>query len=373
MANLQTRCEVPKGNFIARGLRLMNDNSKELFPATPASSKDKKYMSMYTQDYHSLPVNVILEDLRRKGRQLKRETIRDVLFGQSPTAMYARWNIPKHIMQNPGGEKSAHLSDRTLDVKETKQDTSHLARQSTCIPVVNTKPEVWLNDFPHVIRGCPSGSQGRTCSIQSAVSLPHSSLPDLQSLQQKLKPEVLSGAEEWWKLAPEVDLRLLQNVLRLQERQPVQNYRLMSTFVPNARQIVEQWLEGATNQECQAALRFFTSLAGSGLIEVSNGGEQTARLKQVITALDSSSAARRAKATSSSKYDNDEDGRRQTSKRLSFLHLLDENTRRQRWMYTTWHHLPNYGISHLASNPASVYVSPRILQHRHYAIHPDWC
>lgn len=68
MANLQTRCEVPKGNFIARGLRLMNDNSKELFPATPASSKEKKYMSMYTQDYHSLPVNVILEDLRRKVR-----------------------------------------------------------------------------------------------------------------------------------------------------------------------------------------------------------------------------------------------------------------------------------------------------------------
>lgn len=59
---------------------------------------------------------------------------------------------------------------------------------SLLVPVVNTKPEVnSLNDFPHVIRGCPSGSQGRTCSIQSAVSLPHSSLPDLvSSVQSRL-------------------------------------------------------------------------------------------------------------------------------------------------------------------------------------------
>ena len=57
---------LPKGNFVARSLRLMNDNSKELFPRTPAEAKPTKFHSMYKKDYTEYPTDVVLEGLAPK-------------------------------------------------------------------------------------------------------------------------------------------------------------------------------------------------------------------------------------------------------------------------------------------------------------------
>ena len=57
---------------------------------------------------------------------------------------------------------------------------------------------------------------------------------------------------------------------------------------------------------------------------------------------------------------------------LKYVNLLDEGTRRQRWMHTTWHHLPNYRLVNPVNNWSSHYVRPHMPQHRHFVIHPDW-
>ncbi|KAK7094580.1 hypothetical protein V1264_006114 [Littorina saxatilis] len=88
--------DAPKGNWVARNLRLKNDTSNELFPRTPADVKPTKFHSMYKIDYHDFPSDVLLDGIRHKGQQPARETIRDVLFGQSPTAVRSPRNPPKH-------------------------------------------------------------------------------------------------------------------------------------------------------------------------------------------------------------------------------------------------------------------------------------
>ena len=57
---------------------------------------------------------------------------------------------------------------------------------------------------------------------------------------------------------------------------------------------------------------------------------------------------------------------------LKYVQLLDEGTRRERWMHTTWHHLPHYRLVNPVTNWSSHYVRPHKLPHRHFVIHPDW-
>lgn len=57
---------APKGNWVARNLRLINDSSKELFPKTPAEAKAGRFHTMYKEDFHEFPTEVLLEGLAAK-------------------------------------------------------------------------------------------------------------------------------------------------------------------------------------------------------------------------------------------------------------------------------------------------------------------
>ena len=60
---------APKGNWVARNLRLVNDDSKELFPKTPADAKAARFRTMYKEDFHEFPTEVLLEGLATKVSQ----------------------------------------------------------------------------------------------------------------------------------------------------------------------------------------------------------------------------------------------------------------------------------------------------------------
>ncbi|XP_076436498.1 uncharacterized protein LOC143276008 [Babylonia areolata] len=353
--------EAPKGNWVARNLRLMNNDSKELFPKTPAEGKERKYDSLYTVDYHEFPADVFREGLMPKGQQPVRETIRDVLFGNSPTSTFTNWRIPKRIS---GECEDARIGDHVGKVPPEKVATPALLRQSTLPAIAASRSGP--REFVPKPRVSASDSLRRA---KTTLDLPAS-----RAMSQQ------SAVAQWQERFPEVDGRLLRKVLRLQgdPRQGPASLRQSlkgSQLLPDARRTVERWMESASEGERQVALKFFSSMAGGRLMGL-QGDEQGARLKDVVEALQGVNNSRwvaegglspRGRASCSGGQDGGSD-----SKRLRYLQLLDDDTRRQRWMHTTWHHLPNYRPINPVTNWSSHYVRPNQAQHRHFVIHPDW-
>ena len=58
--------------------------------------------------------------------------------------------------------------------------------------------------------------------------------------------------------------------------------------------------------------------------------------------------------------------------RLRYLRLLSPKTRRERWMYQTWHHMPRHHDNNPVANTSAIYTTPGKHISRHFTIHPDW-
>ncbi|KAL8568226.1 hypothetical protein ACOMHN_027749 [Nucella lapillus] len=351
---LDVRGEAPKGNWMARNLRLMNDDSKDLFPKTPADVKERKFHSIYTVDYHDFPTEAFLEGLAPKGQQPERETIRDVLFGNSPTSTFSNWRIPKRISKEC---EDARIGDHIGKVPPAKVATPALLRQSTLPAISLSRPG--FKEFTPKPRVSASDALRRA---KTTLDMPSSRSMDTDG---RLKGQVT----QWQSKLPDVDSKLLHKVLRLQDQQ-----KLRGTLLPDARRTVERWAESASEAERQVALHFFSSLAGGRLMG-GQGEEQNKRLKEVVDALQGSnrwvaesglSPRGGGRATSRAKDVGGSGGG------LRYVNLLDDDTRRNRWMHTTWHHLPNYRLMNPVNNWSSHYIRPQQAQHRHFVIHPDW-
>ncbi|KAK7491668.1 hypothetical protein BaRGS_00017121 [Batillaria attramentaria] len=59
--------EIPKGNWVARTLRLMNENSNELFPKTPADARPPSSTPCTSRLPTTFPTEVLLEGLPIQG------------------------------------------------------------------------------------------------------------------------------------------------------------------------------------------------------------------------------------------------------------------------------------------------------------------
>lgn len=57
--------------------------------------------------------------------------------------------------------------------------------------------------------------------------------------------------------------------------------------------------------------------------------------------------------------------------KFNYIRLLSPATRNNRWMHTTWHHLPEYKEP-MVENWSSHYIRPHATVPRHFSIHPDW-
>merc|ERR1711913_27277 len=100
----------------------------------------------------------------------------------------------------------------------------------------------------------------------------------------------------------------------------------------------------------------------------STAQEQKGRLQQVIRTLETQ---RGQAATPAIRRSLDSSMQERESK-LKYVRLLDNQTRSNRWMHTTWHHLPEYKNDNPVNNWSSHYVRPHAPTPRHFVIHPDW-
>ncbi|RUS73640.1 hypothetical protein EGW08_018595 [Elysia chlorotica] len=351
--------EAPAGNWIARNLRLANEDSKELFPQSRRGPSRDKYHSLYKVDFHDYPTDCFIEGLKEKGKEPKRQTIRDVLFGNSPTEVFQGWKIPNRLVpeQIPDGRNEAALAA----VYSGKRDRPGLERAAT-LPAIPSSRERSLN------RGSltPRASPQPVPLARSKTVLDRASVTTKDCLRDSLQPHAVTLAGDWLKTAPKADRKVIERVLRMQEKKHQLDHALKKSLQPDARKSVEDWLESANDSERQVALKFFSSLAGAKLMG-STVEEQKGRLQQVLRTLE---GARGGVAGPSVHRSLDFPITQES--RLKYVQLLDPHTRANRWMHTTWHHLPEYRNDNPVNNWSSHYVKPHAPTPRHFVIHPDW-
>ena len=58
--------------------------------------------------------------------------------------------------------------------------------------------------------------------------------------------------------------------------------------------------------------------------------------------------------------------------RLRYIRLLTPNTRKNKSLHQTWHHLPQYRNDHTVQNNSGIYNLAQAHVSRHFVIHPDW-
>jgi len=337
--------DVPKGNWIARNLRMVNDDSRQLFPPSSHGSRagrGDKFHTLYKKDYQDYPEADYLEGLREKGAQPKRETIRDVLFGNSPGEMFAAWKVPPRIVPV--------IPDIQESPRQELREMAPMLERSRTLPNFRTDRQSRLLQ--------PSPSMGSRADTQA-------DLGTRQRLRNSLQDHTVTTADEWLKNAPLNDKKVIERVLRMQEKQHQLDNAMRKSLQPDARVQVEGWLEAATDAERQVALKFFTSVAGARLMG-STPQEQKGRLQQVIRTLKANKGhappVRRSLDSSMIQKQN----------KLKYINLLDPQTRSERSQHTTWHHLPEYKDLDRVNNWSSHFTMPNAPAHRHFVIHPDW-
>ncbi|XP_046570564.1 uncharacterized protein LOC124278833 [Haliotis rubra] len=289
--------KFPAGNWIAHHLRLVNDDSKKLFPSTAGSKRSyRKYDSLYMVDFEDFPDGALttrmMDKLNLEEIQKKRETIADVLFNSNtrePGHMFGNWTIPERILD----KESSKGKRNVRKVKKTADDNS-----PSTLPVIRKKTPGARHPSPALSSQLPkmSSKSARPPTKPVAKSLPCSPVRRAKSvgahdhdrlkeeLRASLKPGAVGLAEDWMKDAPHMDREVVQKLLRMQEKSSHLDQAMKKTLLPDARQAVEKWLDRATESERQVALKFFTSLAGSKLMGLT-ANEQRSRFQQVISTL----------------------------------------------------------------------------------------
>ena len=56
--------------------------------------------------------------------------------------------------------------------------------------------------------------------------------------------------------------------------------------------------------------------------------------------------------------------------KFRYIRILTPSTRRNKWMYQTWHHLPNYHDNNPVNNRSAIYTEPHKITPRHFTIPP---
>ncbi|KAK3087108.1 hypothetical protein FSP39_001829 [Pinctada imbricata] len=425
---------IPPGNWLAHKLRLVNMQSEGLLPESRGSRRSyEKYNTVTHKDYIPPQDGFMPEepDLNQEPFQKKRETVADIMLAPHPRQLFLNWNVPNRYIPGSEDGKVEHYDPPLLlksdeDAKlETINEEGHEIKVS---PVPSKASSV---KAPSPIKSARSHKSPAPEMIQRQMSLPelrlrssdnkrpgltreYTKLPDMsgspapavptlarsktelqpspvvpsprrsvsnleaadirpglrEELQQSLQPQVVDKAEQWMKLAPNADRKVIERVLKMAEKKQKQNVNLTRALQPNAKEAVEKWLTDANDDERQVALRFFNSVAGEKLMGMSHT-EQKKRLQQVIHALENGKGVGVYSDPNKFKVRRSL-GEPRSSYKFNHLRLLSPDTRRDRWMHTTWHHLPEYKTNNIVENKSSHYTQPQALIPRHFVIHPDW-
>lgn len=66
-----------------------------------------------------------------------------------------------------------------------------------------------------------------------------------QEFRHSLQPQCLDKAEQWMKLAPNADRKVIEKVLRMAEKKHKLEGTLNKSLQPDAKEAVDKWLLGA--------------------------------------------------------------------------------------------------------------------------------
>eukprot|EP00105_Crassostrea_gigas_P007980 XP_011422405.1 PREDICTED: uncharacterized protein LOC105324877 isoform X2 [Crassostrea gigas] len=410
---------IPPGNWMARQLRMLNDNSEGLLPPSAGSKRSwDKYNTTTHKDFLG-PREFQLEEPNYEVEpfQKKRETVADIMLAPNNRQTFNNWQMPSRFSstddkiehydpplhlkseQTGRGLETVEEEMQALNISPTPKAPSPIKRSLTSLQGPqkvnreNSLPELRLRScsprkdpgmrsptkLGDLTRSSPALLRSKT-DMHHRVPNVNRSLTNLggataqedialrQEFRHSLQPQVLDKAEQWMKLAPNADRKVIEKVLRMAEKRQKIEGTLNKSLQPDAKDVVDKWLLGANDTERQVALRFFNSLAGEKLMG-KNISEQKKRLEQVINALECGKGngpyADTSKLTVRGKT-------AQKNSRFNHLRLLSPGTRKERWMHTTWHHLPEYRNDDVVENWSSHYIRPHAVIPRHFVIHPDW-
>ncbi|XP_061163877.1 uncharacterized protein LOC133173017 isoform X1 [Saccostrea echinata] len=422
---------IPAGNWMARQLRMLNDNSEGLLPPSAGSKRSwDKYNTVTHKDYLG-PSEFTLEEPNYEVEpfQKKRETVADIMLAPNNRQTFNNWQMPSRFTsmddkvehydpplhlksEEPaaGGLETVEEEVQALNISPTPKAPSPIKRTLTSlqgpqkINRQNSLPELRLRSCSP--RKDPGGVKSPTklgdvtrsspmvrskTDIHHRVPMVARSMTNIggttaqedftlrEEFRHSLQPHVLDKAEQWMKLAPNADRKVIEKVLRMADKRQKLGGTLNKSLQPDAKEVVDKWLFGASEAERQVALRFFNSLAGEKLMG-KGINEQKKRLEQVINALENEDGTiplfLRGKGNGpyadTSKFNIKGRTPGQKQSRFNHLRLLSPGTRRERWMHTTWHHLPEYRNDDPVENWSSHYIRPHAVIPRHFVIHPDW-
>ncbi|CAK8698074.1 unnamed protein product [Clavelina lepadiformis] len=214
----------------------------------------------------------------------------------------------------------------------------------------------------------------------------HNHIPTLPRLSlsadlvndKPLEPRTYSAAQRWLKKNPGKE-RLAAQVLRQLGHSEV-DIILENTLEPNAKKAVREWLKNATEEDRRAAIRFFTSLAGSKFLGGPSGthpaanvqGDKDARLRAVLSALENNKGQASPQKVIRHQTVDDNIKVLMKAARKKNLRLLTPDTRLRHREFQTWHHMPVYHYRGRVDNTRSMYVKPHAPLPRDFKIHPEW-
>lgn len=392
---------VPVGNRLAHFIRSIHWNSKGMFPSTAGSQRTYDKYNTVTHLSFSGPDGFEIEPGEVEGGfQRKRETVQDVI-STSKGQNFCRWSVPDRLLDErpapipdtiheelkdeapkkvtpppPPSRVSRQMSLPNIPLKgspvprvESRVESRNGLQQTTArtprsaevlTPAPVQVPERSKTMF--VDRKSPMLINGRKSSQNGAVD--RNGLP-----LSALRPEAVPKAEAWMKHADKADKKVIERILKMASKKNELENNLRQTLLPDAKESVEQWLKDATEDERQVALDFFNSLAGSQLMGMTIA-DQRKRLKEVLNTLEAGTpTGQPLYATKPKHYRR---GRQTVSDgKFRYVRLLTPHTRENRWMHTTWHHLPEYKDPKV-TNWSSHYIRPHAQVPRHFVIHPDW-
>ncbi|XP_033732535.1 uncharacterized protein LOC117321988 isoform X2 [Pecten maximus] len=406
---------VPPGNWLAHQIRLLQDNSAHLLPQSAGSKRSwDKYNSTTHKDFCGpRDIDQWAPDFNSMGNrkpkkkekqfhrtsqpfEKKRQTLAEILFGNKQNQMFTNWRVPQRFYR-PHSVKDKYeppvpRNDANVGVV-TEEHERFFRPSSEASQVPSRAPSVVSARSPpprlsrqmslpelkmRTNQPRPLGMSRQYTRINKAagtpvpVAKPEASKPQCEEdaklgkedFKTSLQPHVVDKADELLKLAPKADRKVIEKILKMADRKQQMENSLKKTMMPDAREEVEKWLTSANEDERQVALKFFNSLAGTKLMGIT-AAEQKKRLQQVIDTLEGASEKKGGAPRARNNADRSKAGK------LQHLRLLSPQTRKERWMHTTWHHLPEYNDKG-AGNWSSHYIRPQAPIPRHFVIHPDW-
>ncbi|GFN92942.1 hypothetical protein PoB_001944800 [Plakobranchus ocellatus] len=128
--------EAPAGNWIARNLRLANEDSKELFPQSRRGISRDKYHSLYKVDFHDYPTDCFIEGLKEKAVKQEKKLFYNCL------TLAGKLEQSPNFGENQSSYPSFNLANRELLLKVTIVPSYYLANgelnlKATIVPSYN--------------------------------------------------------------------------------------------------------------------------------------------------------------------------------------------------------------------------------------------